>query len=331
MIKGKKRLKVILIIIAVILIPSVTISIYGFKTYNKVKKVDLPTSEEELGIDNSFKKNSNNSNSDKENKLTNILLMGVDKQENASDALIVMTIDETNKKVKMTSIMRDSKVDLGAGMLNKVNYAYHYGGTLLSIKTINTTYKLDITQFIKLDFDAVAKIVDMVGGVEVNVPSEEITVVNSIIKSYASSVNEKPSLLTKSGKQLLNGQQVVGYCRNRKVGDYDYQRTERQRIVLNSLIQKTKDISPIKYPQFISGVAPYIETNMGLSDMLDSITKVIQYDGNGIEQARIPIDGTSWEDRSQGPYLLGWDVPKNLEYLHRFIYENTDRLTVSQK
>jgi LCP family protein required for cell wall assembly len=320
--KRKKRKIIILSISGILLFGISAAAFYGYSTLNKINKVELPNSKAELGIEETSEKVP----VEQEGKITNILLMAVDKDENASDTLIVLTLDDINKKVKMTSIMRDSWVDLGLERTHKINYAYHYGGPLLTIKTINETYKLDIMNYMKVDFLALEKIIDFLGGVDINIKPEEIKVINEKIDDVVKYTNENKSYVTNSGNQTLNGQQAVAYGRVRTVGNHDFERTERQRNMLDSLFNKLKDTSPLKYPSMVSSITPYLETSMNNGAMMSMANKIVSYGKNGIDETRLPIDGTWWEDTSEVVYYLRWDKEKNLNHLHNFIYGNTSRL-----
>ncbi len=318
--KGKKAA---ISIIAVVLVILIGYGAFAVVQVKKIKTVKLPKSDEEIGIKEQPKVIKDEQGNDRDKpKVTNILLLGVDKQEDASDSIIVFSIDDTSKSIKMSSLMRDSYIDFGKGKVNKLNYAYHYGGPLLSVKTINENYNLDIRDYIKVDFGALDKIIDSLGGVNINVKPEEIRLLNMCVKDIARIEGTSPKYLKNSGLQKLNGQQAVAYCRIRYVGNYDYERTERQRRVLKALFQSAKDIPPTKYPSVISEISPYLETSLDFEKMLSYGTKIVSYEKNNIKETRVPYDGYKNDDTIDGIYYLKWDKEKNLEKLHKFIYAN---------
>lgn len=327
--KDKRKVVVASVLVLMVIIVG-SIILYGYATFNKVNNVQLPKSDEELGI---VKPPENNTEEPSEAnvplqkwKVTNILLLGIDKGENASDTMIVLTLDETNQKLKLTSLMRDSKVYFGEGKVNKLNYAYHYGGALLTIKTINETYKLDIKNYIKVDFEALIAVIDTLGGVDINVKAEEIEYLNSVINIIAEQSKLTAKLVKAPGMQRLNGIQALGYSRIRKIGNQDFERTERQRKVLESLFKRLKDTPVVKYPSILSQIAPLLESSMDTGELLSIIGNGMSYGRNGIEQTRLPIDGTWSHDTSGQTYYLNWNKQPNLEHLHKFIYGNTLRI-----
>lgn len=298
-----KRKNIILSILVLILVAITFALSYSYYSINKIKKTELPRTNEELGIQQP-ENIPQNEDKPEENKLNNILLMAIDKDENASDTLIILTVDEINKKLKMTSIMRDSRVELGEGKVNKINYAYTYGGPLLTIKTINENYKMDIMNYAKVDFIALQKIVDVIGGVDIDVKKEEIKYINDKISNIVLLTKERASFIKNPGMQRLNGQQAVAYCRIRLVGNQDFERTERQREVLNDLLMKLKDTAPTRFPALLAAVAPFTETSMDNSTILDLGIKIINFSGEGIDQTRLPIDGSWSHSISNGVYYL---------------------------
>lgn len=233
---------------------------YSSQQLDKINYTEVPESNEELGIEEPAQEDKEIKEVNQE--VTNILLLGVDTLENASDAIMVLTIDEINKKIKLSSLMRDSYIYYGKGKINKLNYAYHYGGSLQSLKTVNQTYKLDIKNYIKVDFGALAHIIDAVGGINIEIKSAEISILNYYIKDI-SIIEKMPYTPVKAaGTQKLNGLQSVAYTRIRYVGEYDFQRTERQRNVLKAMLDKVKELPVTAYPGIMSKLAPYLETSL---------------------------------------------------------------------
>ena len=118
-----------------------------------------------------------------DSKITNIALFGLDARENEdvgrSDALMILTIDQRHGKLKITSILRDSEVNIDGYGSDKITHAYAYGGPELAIKTLNQNYNLDIEDYVTVNFIQMAEIVDAFGGVEINVTDDEMTEINN--------------------------------------------------------------------------------------------------------------------------------------------------------
>ena len=145
----------------------------------------------------------------------------------------------------MTSLVRDTYVEIGDRGFDKLNHAYAFGGPELAIQTINKNFDLNIEDYVTVDFWAVEKIIDAVGGVEVDVSNEEFPLVNGYLSELNANSPEGDyvSEITKTGMQTLNGRQAVAYMRIRYVGDGDFERMQRQREVMQVALGKLDSIS----------------------------------------------------------------------------------------
>jgi len=274
---------------------------------------------EDLGISEEAPKAS-------ETGVTNILLFGLDSRAknsvSRSDTIMIATIDKKNQAIKLTSLMRDMYVPIPGRKNNRINTAYIFGGPALAIKTVNTNFDLDIRYYVTVDFFGLEKIIDQVGGVTIDVKEKEIPYINSCIKELNGlNKDTKPvALLTESGLQTLNGRQAVAYARVRKVGNADFERTERQRRVLAELFKKVKTINPLKLPGLVTTMLPYVETNLPKTEILSLGISVLGFKNKDIIQYRLPVDGTFTSKRIDGMAVLVPDLEKNKTLLHDFIY-----------
>lgn len=230
---------------------------------------------------------------DKEEELgiVNIALLGIDKRSNGedgrSDAMKVVSLDFKNKTVKMTSFQRDVLIYMPEPRndFHKMNHAYLYGGAPLTLKTLNYNYDLDVTRYVAFNFDAIEAIIDIMGGVELNIKASEIDVTNNYIKHLNGLHDDDvdASYLTESGVQQLTGRQTMAYMRNRYVGS-DFARMERQSIVIKALIDKATKLNYQELLTPLDTCLPYIETNLSLNDIISYGTKVLTFDLKSIEQ-----------------------------------------------
>lgn len=325
--KLKKKILIVIIILVIILLSVIGGSYlyYGSKI-SKIKHVQIPVKREELNIAPTIPKSL-------DDDYVNILLLGIDTRNvdtdpGRSDTNLILSIDKKHNKIKLTSIMRDSLMTMtGHGPMegqnqDRLNHAYAYGGALLTIKTINENFKLNIQNYVKVDFAGLEDIIDYVGGVQINISSEEIAVANNYIKEEAKLINKPPTLLNKAGLQNLNGMQALGYSRIRYVGNADYQRTERQRTVLDELIKKLSSVGITKMPEVLDTLLPYTETSLSKGKITDLGTYILLNKVSKVEQNRLPLDDASkWTDVYKGTYFLVWDKDKNIDELHKFIFE----------
>lgn len=243
---------------------------YGVSIVNNMDKVELDN--KELGItDNEELKNYKNSS-----KIKNIALLGVDSEDGIgrSDAIMIATIDPVHNKLKITSILRDSYVNIDGYGMDKINHAYAYGGPTLAIKTLNENFGLNIQDFATVNFESLPKIVEAFGGVELTITDEEAPHVTG---------------LSSGGTYLLNGQQALDYSRIRVVGN-DYERTHRQRLILTAIFKKGLSMPVTSYPGILNTISPLLQTSLGTSDILSLATKVVGIGNGSLEEERFPRD-----------------------------------------
>lgn len=253
--------------------------------------------------------------------IDNIVLFGVDSRtadySGRTDSIIIATIDKNAKVVKLSSIMRDLYVKIGStSSMSRVNAAYALGGPELALKTLNNNFGLDLKYYAIIDFKAFQSLVDKVGGVDLNVKDYEVDEINYYIKSVNGS---KATLLKGPGFQHLNGQQALSYARIRKVGNGDYERTERQRLVLKSIAEKAKQQNIIKLPQLLTTLASYVQTNMPLNKIISLGVTAYKFNSS-IETLRIPVDGYFEPQSVNGASVLVPDISANAQFIKEFIY-----------
>ena len=333
-IKAKKKKKKIIIIPVVILIilaigASGTLLFINSKL-SKVNGVSISKKPSDLGIKT---QNFDDSNIDK--NYTNILLLGVDTRDpntnlGLADSIMILTIDKTHNKIKITSLMRDMLIDniRGEGVTagttqDRINVIYKEGGGQYSIKAINDNFDMNIKDYIKVNFGDFDKIVDAVGGVDIDISSDEVKVANGYIDEVSKLQNIAPQHLTHGGLQHLNGIQALGYCRIRYVGNEDFQRTERQRTVLTAVFKKLSSLNVVQASSMLDTILPDVETSLSKTDMLSETSSIIINKTKTIEQFRLPEDkpGYNYTTTIKGTYFLGWNKALNNADLHKFIFE----------
>jgi len=256
-------------------------------------------------------------------KTINVILFGIDARDlnapSRSDTIIIVSINPQNKKVKLISLMRDMYIKIPGKGENRINAAYAFGGPELALKTINENFDLNITDYATVNFYGFEKIIDQVGGVEINVKEDEIKYINSYMKETAKLFGGEYREVKTAGLQTLNGRQALGYSRIRYVGYGDYERTERQRRVLTEVFNKVKNQSIPKKIGLINNMLPYIETNLSRSQIINLVTMFSNLDEYQIEQLRIPIDNSYKSQKIHGMAVLVPDIEKNKNAIHEFL------------
>ena len=229
--------------------------------------------------------------------ITNILLLSSDARPgedvSRSDSIMILIIDNINKKLKVTSLMRDMLVKIDGHGEEKLNHAFAYGGPTKTIETIQNNFGIKLNNYVIVDFNAFVKVVDAINGVEVTIKDYELDELNKYILDGGGSEKD---LLPSPGTYNLNGYQALSYARIRKVGNGEYERTERQRAVLQIALEKIKDMSTVKLVSLLNELFPYVKTNISLGNSIDygftalNIGKKCNFE---IEQFRVPLDSIS--------------------------------------
>lgn len=323
--KSGKRNKIILSIAIILLFVVSVFGSYTFFQLGKIKNTKISTKDEDLGIKADVKKRIEAENSSGD--ITNIALFGLDKREKGengrSDAIMIASIDKKSKKIKLSSLMRDSYVDVPGHGKTKINHAYSYGGPELAIKTINQNFDMDIRDYVTVDFFSLEKIINAVGGIKIDVKKSEISYINDGIDEQAryAKDNYLPNV-TKAGLQTLNGRQAVAYARIRNTGNGDFERTDRQRKVLNELLNKIQASGVTKYPQIVSQLLPYVETSMSNMDIIKLGSSAFLSGIKTIDQERFPLDGYCKDQTINGVWYLVPDIKATVDQLHSYIFKD---------
>ncbi len=285
--------------------------------FGGLRTEELPL--DDLGIDSSY-----HSSMQRDKKVTNIALFGIDTRAGGnadtglSDAVIILSINRQTNKVKLISVMRDSYVKIN-GKGDKLTHAYGYGGAKLAIKTLNENFNLNITEYVTVNFDQLAHVVDTVGGVRVDVTEAERNLINQyMLEIRGASTNY---LHTSGHDVLLTGDQAVGYARIRKL-DGDQARTGRQREVLMAVFDQVKTMNALQYPALAKNMIPMVTTSLTYGDVLEFLPVVTSGEVM-IEEAMIPGDYDDARDAMiNGVYYMQYDLKKATDHIHNFIYND---------
>lgn len=323
--KKKKIRKIVMMTILTIFLGMIFgASFYISTLLNKIDTKKITTNEADLGITEETKKLIEAT--DNGDDITNIALFGLDQQNldepGRSDSIMILTLDKAHKKIKLTSIMRDSYVQINGHGKDKINHAYFFGGPELAIRTINENFGLNIKGYVTVNFFSMEKIVDALGGITLDITKEEIPVMNYYITELANLENVKPNFMKNPGKQLLTGRQAVAYARNRYTGNGDFQRSERQRIVLSALMEKIQTAGVTKYPGLVSELLPYVQTSVSTLDMLNLGKDFLIAGIKNIEQERFPIDGYYKDAIIKDIWYLTFEEKETKDQFHKYIFED---------
>lgn len=263
-----------------------------------------------------------------EDGVYNIILLGVDKNDGGfrTDSMIVVTINQNDNSIKMTSFMRDILVNIPGKSPDRLNTVYAKGGSNLLFQIFKENFGIELYGYVLVDYASFEAVVDALGGVEIYVSEKIANYLNE--NNYIE--KEEYRTLIPGATQLLNGAQVVGYCRQRAIGNgvesNDFARTQRQRAVLNAIYEKFRSKSLVELLGVMEKVLPLVVTDMSPTKMVDIATKAITAGLGDIEQMRIPVNGTyegvyyQENENSNKKSVLQIDFEANAAALHEFIF-----------
>lgn len=307
--------------VAISILIFIVITLYS--VLGKMNHVEIDKSDEALGISAKVEAKSEIyiekaiTPTKERDDILNIALFGLDRanpyENSRSDSTIILTVDFKSKKIKLCSLMRDMYVNIDGYGNTKLNHAYSYGGATLAIKTINQNFGTNIRDYVSVDFSTLEKIVDLLGGVNINIKQEEIIELNKM---------SKDENITEPGKQSLSGNQAIAYSRIRYTGNGDFERTERQRMVLYEIFKKAKDAEIISLTNFALQILPLVETSMEKQFILDMISDYYKAGEMAFEQERFPIDGYYWSDMIDRIYYLKYDTEATKQQVMDYVYND---------
>lgn len=299
----KKFLKVIkiilLIIIIIAIIATIIVALYAKGMLNKINYENV--TKDQIAINEGIEENLK--------EYRNIAILGLDTRDDTfensrSDCIMIISINNKTKDVKIVSIYRDTYLQIEGYGLDKVNHAYAYKKAPLAISTINTNLDLDITEYVTINFESVISIVNAMGGVQITVTNAEATQIPGI---------------TTGGTYNLNGTQALAYGRIRKI-DNDYARTERMRTVLEKVFEKAQKLDVVTLNNLVNELLPKVSTNITQTEIIKMIPQIYSYK---------VVSSLGWPYEIKGITLTAWyGVPvtleENVKKLHAELFEDEE-------
>lgn len=267
----------------------------------------------------------------------NILLLGCDKNEDEQDAvgaarrtdsMMILSLNKSNHRVSVISLMRDMYLDVPGHDREKLNAAYEQGGPALLYSAIAENYRIRLDGYASVDFDCFKEIINAVGGINVKLTESEAENLNTT--NY---IKRKKNRNLKPGKQHLNGDQALGYCRIRH-GTYvnghypgvftadgkgdDFARTQRQRTVIRKIVKKLKNKAPGKLIKIMNRAAPFITTDLSEKDCIKFGLQLVLMKNCEFKSHSLPVHYKSeYAGRQQ---VLVTDVEKDRKALYRWVF-----------
>ena len=269
--------------------------------------------------------------SDSDNVI-NLLVIGIDARYNISaglsDTMIVISICPSQKKIVVTSFLRDVYVMIPGIGANRLNAAYSYGGPSLLVETIENNFGLRIDRYVMANFFTFVDVVERVGGVSVYLNDSELAVINEHIYwtnsvLYGASRDNKTKNMLElkgSGYYELNGVAALSYARIRNI-DSDFGRTTRQRQVISAIFKKVSGMSASDWNGLLELILPKIKTNLTRNDIVKLMLNVAAYMKYDIKTASMPPADNFRYMQIDGRSVIGVDQDFIREYLFELIYQ----------
>lgn len=299
---------IVLLVLAVLILIGSKIAKLGkgnIQVDNLVKNENIPSDER-----------------DKMNSYRDIALFGVDSREGElesgtnSDTIMVCSINKKTGEVKLVSVYRDTYLDTTDGHYRKCNSAYAIGGAQQAISMLNKNLDLNITDYATVNFEALVDVVDLVGGVDITLTEGEVEWLNGYLVEGRQVLGKDCEDVPGPGLQHLNGMQALAYSRIRYIG-LDYERTERQRKVLEQVMQKLSLTNLLEINKMVDIILPEISTSLSLTEILSIASKAGSYQMG--ETQGFPFDKTT-ADISAGDCVISVNLAANVSQLHQFLY-----------
>ena len=212
----------------------------------------------------------------------NLMLIGVDRRDKTwngnSDTMILISINHDKQKVTMTSFMRDTWVNIPGVGMRKMNAAFAVGGGPLLVQTVAANFGLSVDNYAWIDFDGMKAVIDALGGVDVELTAAEGRYIGVTVTGASSVVH-------------LNGDKALAYARDRTTSGWDYGRTQRQRNILMSIVNKVKGGGFSDLSAMANTILPYFTHNIDQGKMLTLMMDLTKVSGYTFQEQRVPYDG----------------------------------------
>ena len=318
---AKKKKRMIIFAVEIVLLIALFIGFYVVRQLDKIQKPEyippeVPTNEtiEQETVEAMT-------------GYTNIALFGLDTRKagqlgkgNRSDTMIIASINNDTKEVRLVSLYRDTYLDLANGKYNKANGAYSAGGPQQAVSMLNKNLDLDIQHYVSVDFAALTKVIDELGGIEIDVDEAELEHLNNYTVETSEVTGVKTTKLTKPGLQLLDGVQATSYCRIRYTAGDDFKRTERQREVIMEIVSKGKKADISKINAIIDAVFPMVATSYKHDELLELAPQMLGY--SIVDTAGFPFDKETGNVSGKGSCVIPVNLAANVKQLHEYLFNN---------
>lgn len=314
--KKKRRRRVVFLFTEIIILAVLSVVAYGMLKLDKMDYKVLDEEKLEVYRDTG--------------EFTNVALFGLDSREGEidggvrSDCMMIASINNATNEVKIVSVYRDTLMQQEDGTYEKANAAYSYGGPQEAIALLNRNLDMDIRKYVSVNFNALADVIDLLGGIEIDLTEEEMIWTRGYASETSEVVGRKTEELTHAGLQTLDGIQAVSYARVRKTLGDDFKRTERQRIVLQKVVEKAQKADIATLNRIIDKVFPQISTNFTPNELMGIAANALNYkigEMSGFPFEQQPTDKVKG---LIGSYVAAIGHANNVTELHNYLFGEGD-------
>lgn len=264
---------------------------------------------------------------------TNIALFGLDAREGESiesgvrsDSMMIARINNETNEVKVVSIFRDTLLKQQDGTFDKANAAYSYGGPQEAIALLNRNLDLDIKNYMSVDFKALSDVIDALGGMELELTAEEVVHMNNYCVETSEVTGKDYERIEPevAGTYHLNGVQATSYARIRATAGGDYKRAERQRLVIEKIVEKAQKANLKTLDKIIDVVFPQVSTSFSSKDLIGIAANALSYQLGETQGFPYSIADTDVVDGYEGSYVVPSDFDGDVKKLHEFLFNEKD-------
>ena len=259
---------------------------------------------------------------------TNIAIFGLDNRGNGqydsgnSDVIMIASINNETKEVRLVSVYRDTYLNVGSGKYNKANSAYAKGGAKAAVQMLNTNLDLNIKEYMCVDWAAVVEAVDALGGVEIEITEQERVMINDLIIEIDHFVGSKTHEVKNAGVQNLTGAQATAYARIRKTAGNDFKRTSRQRIVLEAMLNKAKQSDIPTLLNICEAVFDDVSTSLDLTEIIGLARHVKEY--TIASTSGFPFEMTTKDLAQTNSTVVPIGLEDDVAMLHKYLFDTED-------
>jgi LCP family protein required for cell wall assembly len=257
---------------------------------------------------------------------TNIALFGLDNRSandydtGNSDVIMIASIDNKTKEVRLVSVYRDTYLAVGNGRYAKCNSAYASGGARQAVQMLNSNLDLDIKDYVCVDWAAMVEVIDDLGGLDLEITQAEMNQINKYKADVDKVTGKSTPNMTEYGLVHLDGTQATTYARIRKIAGDDFKRASRQRIVLQAILEKAKEADIGTLTSICNSVVDDISTSLSLSQILSLAKSVTSYSISST--TGFPFELTTKTMSGQGDCVIPADLETNVRELHEYMFDD---------